>query len=160
MVADTGPLNYLVRLGLENTLPAIYREIVTPAAVLAELRHPRAPVQVREWAASPPFWLKRVPVQRVDETLGAELGAGEREAISLALTLRANVLLMDEAAGREHAKMRNLVVAGTLAVLLQGARRGMLDLPDTMKELRRLGFRFTATIEESVLDEYRRDMDG
>jgi predicted nucleic acid-binding protein len=36
-LADTSLLNYLLQIGCESVLPALYKRIVVPAAVLAEL---------------------------------------------------------------------------------------------------------------------------
>jgi uncharacterized protein len=83
------------------------------------MQHPEAPTEVRARAYAPPLWLEERQVERVDESLAAELGPGEREAITLALEVRADVLLIDERAGRKEAEERNIKVAGTLAVLLQ-----------------------------------------
>lgn len=126
VVADTSPLNYLIRIGQADILNSIYGSVVAPPAVLVEMQHSEAPDEVRSWAAAPPRWLQEIPVQRVDESLPVELGAGEREAISLAMELRADVLLIDEYAGRREAEARHLPVPGTLAVLLQGSLRGYL----------------------------------
>jgi predicted nucleic acid-binding protein len=65
-------------------------------------------------------------VQQIDGSLAVELGAGEREAISLALEMDGDVLLIDERAGRQEAEARHIEVAGTLAVLLQASLRGYL----------------------------------
>ena len=46
-----------------------------------------------------------------------ELDLGERAAIALAGAIHADLLLIDEAAGRAEAKRRNLRVTGTLGVL-------------------------------------------
>ncbi len=93
-------------------------------------------------------------VQQLDETLAAELGAGEREAISLALELHADVLLIDERAGRREAEARHIAVAGTLAVLLQSSLRGYFDLPEAIKQLRQFGFRASRPVEELMLARY------
>lgn len=96
VVADTSPLNYLIRLGRPDVLREIYGRVLVPSAVLIELRHPEAPSEVRAWASAPPAWLEERQVRQIDGSLAAELGAGEREAISLALEAKADVLLIDE----------------------------------------------------------------
>src|SRR5271157_5277035 len=104
VVADTSPLNYLIRLGRPDVLREIYGRVVVPRAVLAELLHPEAPPEVSAWASAPPVWLETMQVRQLDPSLAAELGAGEREAISLALEVHADVLLIDERAGRREAE--------------------------------------------------------
>ena len=43
VVADTGPLNYLVQINAVDLLPKLFGRIIVPAAVHDELRHPRTP---------------------------------------------------------------------------------------------------------------------
>ena len=156
VVADTSPLNYLIRIGQADILKSIYGSVVAPPAVLVEMQHSEAPDEVRSWAAAPPRWLQEIPVQRVDESLPVELGAGEREAISLAMELRADVLLIDEYAGRREAEARHLLVTGTLAVLLQGSLRGYLDLPNELERLKHIGFRVSRSVEAAILARHDR----
>jgi predicted nucleic acid-binding protein len=91
---------------------------------------------------------------QLDASLAAELGPGEREAISLALEVRADILLIDERTGRREAEARHIEVAGTLAVLLQASLRGYFDLPEAMKRLRQFGFRVSQPIEALMLARY------
>lgn len=154
VVADTSPLNYLIRLGQPDVLPEIYGRVLVPTAVLIELQHPDAPSEVRAWASALPAWLEERQVQQIDGSLAAELGAGEREAISLALEAKADVLLIDERAGRREAEARRIEVAGTLAVLLQASVRGYFAFPEALKQLRQYGFRVSRAIELAMLARY------
>jgi predicted nucleic acid-binding protein len=156
VVADTSPLNYLICLGKTDVLREIYDRILVPNAVLIEMQHPDAPPGVRAWASAPPAWLEARRVGQVDGSLAAELGLGEREAISLALEVKADVLLIDERVGRQEAEARQIEVAGTLAVLLQASLRGHFDFPEALEQLRRLGFRVSRPLEEAMLDKYER----
>ena len=79
VVADTSPLNYLVRLGHPDVLQEIYGRVLVPHAVLVEMQHAEAPSEVRAWASAPPAWLEERDVQQIDGSLAAELGAGERD---------------------------------------------------------------------------------
>jgi predicted nucleic acid-binding protein len=118
------------------------------------MQHLEAPTEVRAWASAPPTWLEERQVQQIDGSLAAELGAGEREAISLALEVHADVLLIDERAGRQEAQALHIEVAGTLAVLLQASLRGYFDFPEAIKQLRQYGFRVSRPVEALMLSRY------
>ncbi len=47
VVADTTPLNYLIKLGYPDVLRELYGRVLVPSAVLTEMQHPEAPHEVR-----------------------------------------------------------------------------------------------------------------
>src|SRR5438045_3109755 len=49
IVADTTPLNYLVLIQAAEILPNLYRTVLIPPAVKAELAHANTPAIVRAW---------------------------------------------------------------------------------------------------------------
>src|SRR5947207_8964176 len=104
VIADTGPVNYLILIGEIEVLPALYGRILIPSSVWEELKEPRAPTAVRSWITRPPAWLEtRTPVQAPDAALAAaSLDAGERDAILLAEELGAAQLIIDELQGRRR----------------------------------------------------------
>ena len=57
IIADTGPINYLVLIGNIDLLPVLFETVILPSAVEAELSDPDAPPSVRNWIADPPAWL-------------------------------------------------------------------------------------------------------
>ena len=58
VVADTGPLHYLVLIGEIGVLPALASEVLIPLEVRDELDRSRTPAPVRAWIAAPPTWLR------------------------------------------------------------------------------------------------------
>jgi len=54
VIADTGPINYLVLIGEIDVLPALYNLVLIPPSVHQELGHKRAPEAVRLWIVRPP----------------------------------------------------------------------------------------------------------
>ena len=141
VVADAGPLHYLILLDHAELLQRFYDEVVVPDAVATELSFSSAPHAVRDWISHAPTWLKIVPVEasRVQEITG-ELDLGERAAIALAVAIHADLLLIDEAAGRAEAKRRNLRVTGTLGVLRVAAERGLVNVPELVARLKTTTF--------------------
>jgi len=80
---------------------------------------------VRRWITAQPEWLQiRQIVVPPDRAL-AELDPGEREALALAETLRADALIIDEKMGRREAERRKLRVIGTIRVLDDAAEAGL-----------------------------------
>ena len=124
VLSDTSPINYLVLIGHVDVLPALFGEVILPAVVQGELLHPGAPQVVRDWLANPPSWHMIRHATQVDATI--QLGAGEIEAISLAVELGADLVLMDDRVGRRTAEARGVPVAGTLNVLVAAAERDLL----------------------------------
>lgn len=98
VVADTGPIHYLILSGHIGLVHDLYGAVFLPPAVHRELLHPRTPPSVREWAQNLPRWADiRTPA---NASRFEELGPGEREAIALALEAHADFVLMDESLGR------------------------------------------------------------
>src|SRR4051812_4641502 len=141
VVADSGPPHYLILIEHIELLHRFYEQVVIPEAVVDELRAPGSPVIVSKWIAHPPEWLVVIPVpQGQIESVSDDLDPGERAAIALAGTIGADLLLIDDAAGRLEAKRRHLRVTGTLGVLRAGAEEGIIDVPDTLSRLRTTSF--------------------
>lgn len=141
IVSNTSPLCYLVLIGHADVLAKLYGEIHITQKVLDELRHPGAPPPVRQWAAAPPTWLKiHSDPKETDSTL-AMLDPGERTALRLAESLRADTVLLDETAARSAAGQRGVKVAGTLGILCDAAKAGLLQLPSALDLLRKTNFR-------------------
>ncbi len=142
IVADTTPLNYLVLIQAADILPSLYRRVLIPPAVSAELAHANNPhCRARAWISQPPQWLEVVGLKQPVDPALAHLDAGEREAISLASELQAILLLMDERDGVIIARHRGLKVVGTLAALDLAASHGLIDLQIMFDRLRATTFR-------------------
>jgi predicted nucleic acid-binding protein len=155
VIADTGPINYLILIQEIQVLPALYGRILVPASVCEELKRPRAPDAVRSWMGQPPAWFEvRTPVHLPDaELAGAHLDAGERDAILLAEELGVDQLIIDEIRGRRVALHRNLPVTGTLGVLKAGALQGLLELKPAVARLSQTNFHVAQEILDRLVDD-------
>lgn len=141
VVADSGPLHYLILLDQTELLHRFYDQVIIPGAVLKELTSGRTPLPVREWLSSPPSWLRVQAVSSSQlELVTNDLDLGEREAIALAHLLRADLLLIDEISGRAEARRRSLRVTGTLGILRTAAEQKMIDVPEVLARLRETSF--------------------
>ncbi len=151
VVADTTPINYLLLIGEIRLLPALYGNVIVPLAVGSELRDPDAPEIVRRWMARPPAWIEERAIMRPPRPQSPDLDAGETEAIELALELAADLVLMDDAKGREAAIQLNLRIRGTIGILIQAAIAGFVNLEATFDRLEATNFHITAALRERAI---------
>jgi predicted nucleic acid-binding protein len=159
VVADTGPLNYLVLVDVIDVLPKLFQQVLIPAAVHDELIHPDAPPAVRAFIAQKPNWLEVHPNPNgsTDDAADLTLDEGERAAIALATVVGADLILMDDRVGVAAAYRHGLAVTGTLGVLDLAARRGLIDLAIAFARLKATNFRYPPEIMDALLAQHRED---
>jgi predicted nucleic acid-binding protein len=152
VVADTGPLNYLIQIDAIGVLPKLFDQIVIPDSVHAELVHPRAPAVVRAWAAEIPGWLVVRPDDGRDWSSAQwrALDKGERATIALATNIGSDLVAMDDRAGVAFARGLGLAVTGTLGVLDLAARQNLIDLAGAFARLKTTSFHY----RQGLLDAY------
>lgn len=154
VIADTTPLLYLSRIGRLEIIRAVHREILVPKTVWEELVLARpAEPGVASLQASP--WIRvNDEIERIgiDPALAGLLDAGEAAAIALAELLRADTLLIDERKGRAVARARGLRIQGTLGLLVEARRAGVLgSLRAVLDDLSNAGFRVSALLVTEAL---------
>src|SRR5438552_16836720 len=155
VVADSSPLHYLILVEQDELLRRLYGEVLIPDSVAAELLAAASPLMVREWVSTPPGWLRVLEVANGDiASVSAELDLGESAAIALAEKTRAELLLIDEAAGRAEARRRRLRVTGTLGVFRTAAEAGLLDVRDVLHRLKDTNFCVDHVLLENVFGKW------
>lgn len=153
IIADSGPLRYLIIIEQVGLLPLLYGNIVIPQSVVNELTQTATPESVRLWMGRLPEWVTVRSPQNMPFDLPFVLGAGEREAIALTEELAADVLLADDEAARVEAARRKISVQGTLGILDLAAEHGLLvNLPETLERLRSTNFRASKRLLDFFLE--------
>ena len=119
VVSDTSPLTALLTIGQAEILTVLFKEVVIPPAVQAELLRTHQTL---------PQWLRVEAVNNAAEVLrfAQMVPLGEAEAIELARQLRADRLLIDDRKGRRLATRESVPVIGLVGVILLARRKGLV----------------------------------
>jgi uncharacterized protein len=158
VVADTSPLVVLANIQQTGVLSALFGQVVVPPEVMAELRRPYCSKAARDLAGITPQWLIEKSPVRVEFI--PKLDLGESAAISLALELKADALLIDETAGRKAASQRGFHVTGALGVLIQAADANLLDLAQAFAQVKQTDFWISHAFLDETLRSYRQRKDA
>jgi predicted nucleic acid-binding protein len=154
VVADTSVILNLALVGQDGLLATLFHDVLVPPAVQAEFARLAASegrfaglelptwIQVREPAA--------IPAAITQHT---NLHPGESEAIALALEIRADAVLIDEATGRAVAVELGLTPLGVLGILVRAKRHGQLAAVAPVRDalLIRAQFRVAPELADEVL---------
>jgi predicted nucleic acid-binding protein len=137
VVADTTPVRYLAEIGHLDLLPRLFETIFIPSVVYDELQHPASPQIVRAVFNPPPVWLKIVAAELSDDDpVLTALDEGEKAALTLGVSLAADLILIDERKGAAAAKIKGFRFTGTLGILIRAAQRQWIDLGESFARLR------------------------
>jgi len=130
-VSNTSCLIALEAIGRLDLLQRLYQEVLIPPAVAGE------------WGTPAPQWLKVQAIrdQHLAQALRLQLGAGEAEAITLAVEVRASRLMLDDHRARRIATNLQVPITGTVGIALRAKQQGFLPLVrPVFDELRTAGF--------------------
>ncbi len=139
VLVDAGPLIALGKLNRLHLLADLYGVVHVPKAVYDEAviegtaREASDSVNIRLFLTH-----QRFPVLDVSEAVLRQygpqsvLGVGERQLLSLAKTFSGSdvLVLLDDEEAREEARRLGLPIKGTVGVLVQAYREGLLPLDE------------------------------
>jgi uncharacterized protein len=152
VICNTSPLQYLHQIGQLDLLPRLVGRVVVPTTVAEELS------EGRQLGCNLPVpddlpWIElRPPPQVKLLRLVAALGPGETGVLALALGCRDPVVILDDALARRHAKVLGLHLTGTLGILLDAKRAGLIaTVAPLIDDLERHGFRLSRATRCTVL---------
>jgi predicted nucleic acid-binding protein len=128
VVCDTSPLILLAKIDRLDLLFRLYDDVVVPVSVLDEVTmRPSEETRAIESLVENQALQIRRGSPEVLESLSVDLGAGEREAIALAIETGADMVVLDDREGRRVARERELAVTGTIGILIEARARDMIS---------------------------------
>lgn len=154
VVSDASPIISLATVGQLDLLQKLYGTVIIPQAVRNEIMgeeegHPGIPaVKTAKWIET-----REVANQLTVMSLQLELDEGEAEAITLAVELKADLLLVDERKGRRLASRLGLKFIGLMGVLVEAKKRNLLPAVKPVMDdlIKKAGFWISGELYTRVL---------
>jgi uncharacterized protein len=155
VVADTSVLINLCCIDRAELLRVLFRDVFIPPEVEDEFR--RLVERDRRFGSlTLPGWVRIQPATAIPDPVRANvaLDIGEAAAISLALEMKADAILLDERHGYEAATELGLIVIGLLGVLLRAKRTGHIEAvaPEIDRLHRDAKFWISGAVRRRVLE--------
>lgn len=152
VICNTSPLQYLHQIGHLGLLPRLVSRVIIPTAVADELAEGRRRGLDLPVAEAFPWIDLRHPASERIVRLVADLGPGETGVLLLALERADPVVILDDALARRHAETLGIPLTGTLGILLDAKRRGLVaSVTPLIGDLQRMGFRLSERTRRAVL---------
>lgn len=152
VICNTTPLIALSSIGLFNLLNDIYGEICIPEAVFEEVERGGG-IDVPKLGNIQ--WIKIMPdIRTYENSLLYQLDVGERQVILHALRAPADLSLIDDRVARNIAEFLGLKVKGTLGVLAEAKRRGLImSFKKRALEMRDNGIYFSERLIKEIAEQ-------
>ncbi len=145
VVADSSSLIHLEKIGQLGLLEGLFGEVAIPSAVAVEAKRtvPELPRWIRVHILSRP-----IPPAIAHRSLGA----GESEAMALALQRQIPHVILDDLGAREFGRSLGLEVVGTGAVLYKAKARGLIPtVRPLLDAMLASGFRLSPKVYHTLL---------
>ncbi len=154
VVSNSSPLIFLSAIGMLDFLKTEFGEVFIPKVVYDEItaKGLKGSNEVKHAG-----WIKVLPVKN-DSSISfiPMLDEGEWKAILLVIEQKADLLLMDDLAGRRAAAMYGVNVIGTLGFLKVMQKKGKIkNLKSVLDALKTQGFWMSAELYKKMLENNR-----
>ena len=150
IISNTSPLQYLHQIAQLEILPVLCPTVLVPGPVVSEIEVGRSSgVDLPDLTRLP--WITVMsPAAMPVLGLVTDLGLGEAAVLALALERPGAIALLDDRPARKLASVRGIPVVGTLGILIQAKKRGIIpEVKPLVEKLQRLGFRLNARTREA-----------
>jgi predicted nucleic acid-binding protein len=149
---DASPLIYLARIGRFDLLQLAGRPVIVPEIVVSEVRR-GVPEEPAVGAIAAANWIEVVAVREPSAEFAQHgLGSGESAVIVWALDHPGTLAVIDEQAARGTAERLGIPVVGTLALVVEAKRRGLIpEARSVIDDLRRAGMYLSDRIINQAL---------
>jgi predicted nucleic acid-binding protein len=128
VVVNTTPLIALSHIGQLDILKKMYGEILIPNAVYNELSaKPDSICKIEVDNSKDWIRVEEIKNQMAKSMYKTQLHEGEVEVMILAQEVNADLVIIDDANAKKHAKYLKLLVTGTLGVLIKAKQSGYVD---------------------------------
>lgn len=149
VVSNTTPLITLAIIDKLDILRELYGKIYIPNAVLEEVKAGKGKIgyfeiDTIEWI------IPQKITNKFSMNYLIDLDDGEAETIILAEELQADIVLIDEKLARGFAEMRGLTLSGSLGVLLEAKKSGIISTVKPLLEKMLANRRYLS--EKIILD--------
>ena len=156
VVSDTTPLISLLKINRIDLLERLFGEVLIPQAVFNELTSDER-FQVEAEQLKRKEFIRMKPVNNPESAdilkRATGLDQGESEAIVLSDELKADLLLMDEAKGRNVSTQMGLQIMGTIGLLMAAYEEQELTSDEIRKcidGLQRAGRHIAETLSDAI----------
>ena len=155
VVVNTTPLIALSHVDQLDVLRRLYGEIIIPEAVYGELSIKTESICKKavdnslEWIR-----IKSINNEMAKAMYKTQLHDGEVEVMILSKEIAADVVIIDDANAKKHAKYLGLPVTGTLGVLIKAKREGYInELKPIFTQMVENGIYISQSLMESCLQQ-------
>jgi uncharacterized protein len=141
-VSNSSCLISLEAIGHLSLLESLYGQILIPDSA-------------REWGMTPPNWISPQRIQNLPlaQSLLQDLGAGEAEALTLAVDVKAVRLILDDKKARRLASSFGVPLIGTAGIVLQAKQRGFIsEIRSVLESLQQVGFHISDGLFQQALN--------
>lgn len=156
VISDTTPIISLIKIESLDILEKMYKKIIIPKAVYDEL------IINIDYQSEIDIIQKcmYLETKMVEENLSVlllqkqlKLDLGESEAIVLANSINADLIIIDDRKARRIAKEIGLNVTGTLGILVEAKQRGLIkELKPLLDKLIKNEIRISKKLYQDILE--------